>query len=123
MELQGLREDFEKSGIGIVAVSSNSRELAEDTVKEWELGELTIGYGLKPEDAEAWGLFGSAALKDTEPDLFTEPGLFLVRPDGTLYASIVQTMPFSRPPMRAFLKSIQWIIENDYPARGEAALG
>lgn len=115
-------ERFEERGIGVAVASANSRELAEQAASEWELDKLILGYGLTLEDAERWGLFVSAARKETEPDHFTEPGVFVVRPDGTLYASIVQTMPFSRPPASALFKSLEWVIENDYPARGEARL-
>lgn len=54
------------------------------------------------------------------PDEFSEPGLFLIRPDGTLFASTVQTMPFARPKFDDLLGAIQFVIKNDYPARGEA---
>lgn len=116
-------EEFEQRGVQIVAVSTNSRELAERTVAEWQLESLIVGYELGLDDAARWGLFVSAAARDTEPAHFTEPGLFVVRPDGTLYASIVQTMPFSRPPGSSLLKTLEWVIENDYPARGEAQPG
>ena len=115
-------DEFAGRGIDLVAVSSNTEALARRAVEEWGLERLTVGYGLEHPDAERWGLFTSAATSAAEPATFTEPGIFIVRPDGTLYASIVQTMPFSRPPMASFLKSLQWIIENDYPARGEAPL-
>lgn len=105
----------------MVAISGNSRELAETTVEEWGLGDLTVGYGLGHEDAERWGLFLSAAIKDSEPDTFVEPALFVVRPDGTLYASIVQTMPFARPPLSKLLETLEFVIEKEYPARGEHA--
>jgi len=32
-----------------------------------------------------------------EPDRFNEPGLYIVRPDGTLYWGATSTMPFGRP--------------------------
>lgn len=112
-------EEFEGHGIQVVAVSSNSQELAERSVADWRIEKLTIGYGLGLDEAEQWGLFVSSAASDAEPDHFTEPGIFVVRPNGTLYASIVQTMPFSRPPGSSLLKTLEWVIENDYPARGE----
>ncbi|ANM30650.1 alkyl hydroperoxide reductase [Acidobacteria bacterium Mor1] len=118
-ELESMLPDFRAAGIEPVAVSANTRELAERSVEEWELKGLTVGYGLSLEDADRWGLFVSAAVKDTEPERFTEPGLFFVRPDGTLYASSVQTMPFARPPAKNLLSFLQFVIENDYPARGE----
>lgn len=121
MELQNKLPQFEERGMQVIAVTSNSRELAEASVRDWELNELTVGYGLTLEDAARWGLFVSQAVKDSEPPYFTEPGIFVVRPDGTLYASIVQTMPFARPSAGQLLKSLEFIIEKDYPARGEAA--
>ena len=86
---------------------------------------MPIGYGLPIETARAWGLFVSGGIGKTsigieEPALFSEPGLFLVRPDGTLYASIVQTMPFARPAFEQILQSMKIVKERNYPARGEA---
>ena len=112
-------EDFTQRGIDVVAVSSNTREIAEKTVETWGIEKLPVAYGLTLEDAERWGLFVSAGLSDAEPDRFTEPGTFLVRANGTLYASIVQTMPFTRTPASNLLNSMEWILQNDYPARGE----
>jgi hypothetical protein len=54
-----------------------------------------------------------------EPALFSEPGLFVIRPDGTLYFGAVQTMPFARPAFGDILKALDFVIANDYPARGE----
>ena len=51
--------------------------------------------------------------------MFSEPGLFLVRPDGTLYFASVQTMPFSRPRFADILGALDFVIANDYPGRGE----
>ena len=115
-------EEYEAAGVSIVAISANDEATAEETVKEWGLEALTIGYGLDMETAKRWGLFISSAAKDNEPAHFVEPGLFVVEPDGKLYCSVVQTMPFARPPAKAFLGTLKWIIENRYPARGEAIL-
>ncbi len=54
------------------------------------------------ENAREWGLYVSTSRGMTsagvdEPPLFAEPGLFLVKPDGTLYWGSVSTMPFARP--------------------------
>jgi hypothetical protein len=54
-----------------------------------------------------------------EPALFSEPGLFLVRADGTLYFASVQTMPFARPRFVDVVAALDYVIANDYPARGE----
>lgn len=49
----------------------------------------------------------------------SEPGIFLVRPDGTLYDGAVQTMPFARPQCQDLPGAIDFAISQDYPARGE----
>ena len=121
-EFERLHDDYAKLGVELVAVSANDGELANRTTAEWGLSKLPVGHGLTLDDARTWGLFGSAAIKPTEPEHFVEPGLFVIRPDGTLYASVTQTMPFSRPTGAQLLSSLTWIIENDYPARGEAEL-
>ncbi len=61
----------------------------------------------------------SAKPGSAEPALFAEPGIFLVRPDGALYAAILNTMPFSRPHLKDMLAGLDFVIKNDYPARGE----
>jgi peroxiredoxin len=121
-ELERLLPEFEQRGIQVVAVSSNTRELAVKTVEEWELTNLTVGYGLPIDEALRWGLFVSNAIKDTEPAQFAEPGLFVIAPDRALYASMIQTMPFSRPSARQLLNSLDYIVTNGYPARGEAQI-
>ena len=86
---------------------------------------LPIGYGLPLDKAREWGLYvstsrGMTSIGIEEPALFSEPGVFLVRPDGTLYWAIVQTMPFARPHFREMLGAIDFVVAKDYPARGEA---
>ena len=66
------------------------------------------------------GLYLSAG-RGEEPTLFNEPGVFLVRPDATLYYGATQTMPFARPPFADLLGAVDYAIAKDYPARGEYA--
>ena len=49
-----------------------------------------------------------------------KPGLVLVRPDGTLYAALVGSMPFARPHFSEVLKALDFIVEKDYPAAAPA---
>ena len=51
-----------------------------------------------------------------EPPLFSELGLFLVRPDRTLYFASVQTMPFARPRFTDILAAIDFVTAKNYPA-------
>ncbi len=119
-ELDRKLEEFDSRGVDVIAVSTDARERAARSREEWELGPLPIGYGLEIAGAREWGLFISRGIKEPEPAEFAEPGLFLVRPDGTLYAASVQSMPFARPHFSDVLAAIDFIIKNDYPPRGEA---
>lgn len=124
-ELNGLAEEFNKRGVSTVVASTDSRERAEQAKTQWGLGNLTIGYGMSIEKAREWGLYVSTSRGMTsagieEPPLFAEPGLFLVKPDGTLYWGSVSTMPFARPHFSEILSGIDFVISKNYPARGEA---
>ena len=113
-----------KRGVRVLAVSSDDGERAATMAEQMREGALKFGYGLSLKSARQWGLFistsrGKTSIGIEEPALFSEPGLFLVRPDGTLYYGAVQTMPFARPSFKDLLMAIDFAIEKDYPARGE----
>lgn len=115
---------FAERGVDVIALSTDTAERAGEAVRTWELDRLRVGYGLTPEACRRWGLYlsssrGRTSLGITEPDVFNEPGLFLIRPDGTLYAASIQTMPFARPSFADVLGAIDYVVANDYPARGE----
>jgi hypothetical protein len=54
------------------------------------------------------------------PPKLAEQGIFLIRPDRTVYFAAVQSMPFARPQFSEILSAIDFVLEHDYPARGEA---
>ena len=86
--------------------------------------KLRLGYGLSLAKARDWSLYistsrGKTSIGIDEPALFSEPGLFLVSPDQTLYFASVQTMPFVRPHFSELFGAIDFAISNNYPARGE----
>lgn len=115
---------FADKGVGAIAISADGRDRAQGARDDWKLGSLTVGYGLPLGKAREWGLFISArrykpATGIEEPALFIEPGLFLVRPDNTLYWSSIQTMPFARPGFADVLAALDLVLERNYPARGE----
>jgi peroxiredoxin len=112
-------EDFSKRGVDVVAISTDSQDRAERSEEVWGIEHLPIAYGLSIDQARQWGLYISSSIKEEEPPLFAEPGLFLIRPDGTLYCSSVQTMPFARPLFADVLQAIAFVTEKNYPARGE----
>ena len=125
-ELEANLPEFGKRGVSVVALSSDSQERAEKAKAEWQLPNLRIGYGLDLKLARSWGLYVSAGRGLTsigveEPAMFSEPGFFLIRPDGTIYFASVQSMPFARPHVVDLLGAIDFVVAKSYPARGEIA--
>ena len=123
-DLQRNLDDFAKQGVNVIAISSDTKERAEKSAEDWGLDELTLGYGLHLDTAREWGLFvstgrGPTSLGIEETRLFSEPGLYLIRSDGTLYFGSVQTMPFSRPSFAEILNAVKFVLEKEYPARGQ----
>jgi len=119
-ELEGKLGDFTSRGVDVIAVSGDTRERAERSKSEWGLDSLTVGYDLSPDVMRDWGLFVSSGIKDEEPDEFGEPGLFLIKPDGSVFFDAINSMPFGRPKLDDMLDAVDFVTENDYPARGEA---
>ena len=98
---------------------------ADEAKVKWGLANLTVGYGVSIEKAREWGLYVSTSRGMTsagieEPALFAEPGIFLVKPDATLYWASVSTMPFARPHFTDMAGAIDFVLSKNYPARGEA---
>lgn len=125
-DLEGKLPEFDKRGVSVVAISSDTGERAQNAKADWALPTLRIGHSLDLATARAWGLYvstgrGKTSVGIEEPGLFSEPGLFLVRPDGTLYFASVQTMPFARPHFADILSAIDLVVSKNYPARGEVA--
>ena len=117
-------EEFAKRGVTAVAISTDDAARAEQSKQKWRIEKLPIGYGLDLDTARRWGLYVSSGHGPTsagvaEPALFAEPGLFVVRPDRTLYFGTVQTMPFARPHFADILGALDFVIAKNYPARGE----
>ncbi|MFY0691434.1 MAG: AhpC/TSA family protein [Paracoccaceae bacterium] len=123
-ELERLTPEFAKRGIKTLAVSSDGEERAADMAKKIEAETLRFAYDLPLSEARDWGLYistsrGKTSIGIEEPALFSEPGLFLVNPDLTLYYMSVQTMPFVRPHFSELLGAVDFAIDKSYPARGE----
>ena len=124
LELERLAPEFESRGVQVVAVSSDGEDRAKQMAEKVSAKSIKFGYGLSLKSARQWGLYISASRGKTsigieEPPLFSEPGVFLVRPDGTLYYGAVQTMPFARPQFQDLLGAVDVAISKNYPARGD----
>ena len=124
-ELNGMIGEFDRRGVSTVITSNDTQERAQEAKDKWGLPNLAIGYGVPVEKSREWGLYVSTSRGMTsagieEPPLFAEPGLFLVKPDRTLYWASLSTMPFARPHFPEIAAAIDFAVSKNYPARGEA---
>jgi peroxiredoxin len=123
-ELQKRVADFAARGIKTIAISSDGEERTRAMADKIGADSLRFAYDLPLAKAKEWGLYistsrGTTSIGIEEPALFSEPGLFMVTPEQTLYYGSVQTMPFVRPHFSELLGAVDFAIKNDYPARGE----
>ncbi|MEM8688503.1 MAG: redoxin domain-containing protein [Pseudomonadota bacterium] len=117
-KLQTLRRELSDLGIEAFAVSMDDEDRARRMNHQWALSDLSVGYGLSLEQARAWGLFVSRKVKEVEPDVFSEPGCFLIRPDGTLYAQFQSTAPWMRLDLDVLVRGVQIAMQRGTPPRG-----
>jgi peroxiredoxin len=125
-DLDNRLADLAGRGVEAIAASSDGAERAAEARERWKLEQVTVGHGLTIAAARSWGLYvssgrGKTSIGIEEPAEFSEPGLFLVRPDGTIYYAAVQSMPFARPSFSELVGAIDFVLAKDYPARGELA--
>ena len=123
-ELEKRVDDFAERGASTIAISSDGLDRTQAMADKISAEKLRFGYGLSLEVARAWGLYistsrGKTSIGIEEPALFSEPGLFMVTPQQTLYYGSVQTMPFVRPHFSELVGALDFAIKADYPARGE----
>ncbi|MEM7688135.1 MAG: peroxiredoxin-like family protein [Pseudomonadota bacterium] len=118
-ELGQKLDQFTERGVNVVAVSMDPEERAMKIDEKWDTGDVPLAYGMSEESAREWGLYVSDGREDSdETPVFSEPGLFLVRPDGTLYFASVQNAPFTRPPLDELIQGIDYVLKAGYPVRG-----
>ncbi|MPZ59035.1 MAG: redoxin domain-containing protein [Rhizobiales bacterium] len=119
-DLEAKLPEFAKRGVDVIAISADTQERAQRAKDEWGLKTLRVGCELPISGAREWDLFVSTAIRDGEPPEFVEPGLFLIKPDGTLFYASRGSAPWGRPPLDQMLRGIDIATERKMPARGEA---
>ena len=119
-ELEAKLPEFSRRGVDVIALSMDSHDRAQRAKIEWGLNDLRIGCELSIVNARQWELFVSHAIREGEPPEFSEPGLFLIKPDRTLFYASRGSAPWGRPPFEQILRGIDTASERKTPARGEA---
>ncbi len=123
LEIQENLDAFANVGTKVVAISMDPDDRLQKTKDEWGLDKLKLVNGLTIDVAKQWGLHFSTSKGMTSTGVeelaqFNEPGTFLVRADGTLFASWVQTVPAGRPKAPELAGFIGFVLDKDYPPRG-----
>ncbi|MDD7910476.1 peroxiredoxin-like family protein [Pseudovibrio exalbescens] len=123
-ELEALTPQFNEKGVTTLALSSDDAGRAAEFATKIGANNLRVGHSVSLPKAKEWGLYiseghGTTSIGIEEPAKFSEPGLFLIKPDGTLYFGNVQTMPFARPDFNPLLGALDFVKAKNYPARGE----
>lgn len=119
--LDGLREDFAKQQVEVMAVSADPEAKAAAEVKEqgWS---IPIGYDLSMEQMRTLGLYVSSPRSPEETDRpFAEPAVFVINPQGAIQVVDVSNAPFARPDLSALLAGLTFVRDKDYPIRGTLA--
>ncbi|MEL6282617.1 MAG: peroxiredoxin-like family protein [Pseudomonadota bacterium] len=122
-ELEEQAPAFAERGVDVIAVSTDPMDRAQGMVDKISAKHLKIGYDLPLHVAKEWGLYlsqskGATSIGIEESPIFAEPGLFLVRNDNRVFYASVQSMPFARPKYAELVGALDFVIANDYPARG-----
>ena len=118
VSIQNQLDDYSDANTSVTVISMDSEEKAKKTQLDWGLDKLNIGYGLSLDDAKNWGLFISKSIKEAESDIFCEPGLFVIKKDGSIYMVNISNMPFARPDLSTFSANLKFAQDNQYPVRG-----
>lgn len=116
--LNAMLGDFSAAGIAVAALSADPLEKAQADVGS-EGWTFPVGYGLTVEEMRRLGLYISEPRSPQETDRpFSEPGLFVVNPRGTVQIVDLSNAPFARPDLSAVLSGVKFVMEKDYPIRG-----
>lgn len=117
-ELERMAPEFAKSGVGIIAVSSDPEDRARSFTDEIGVS-FPVGYDLTVDQMHRLGLYVSEPRSEKETDRpFAEPGVFVINADGLIQVVDISNAPFARPDLAGLAKGLKFIRDNNYPIRG-----
>ncbi len=102
----------------VASADTEEKALADKAEFGWN---FDLCYGLTVDQMRSLGLYVSEPLSEAETtDLFSEPGAFGLRPDGTLMLVDISNGPAARPDLEELLDGMIFNITNNRPIRGTA---
>lgn len=116
--LDGMRKKWEQAGFDVAVASADPVEKAQADADQFGWG-FDIGYDLSETQMARLGLYVSDPLTSAETDRrFAEPGVFVLRPDGSLLLIAISNGPSARPDLEELLDGMIFTKENNRPPRG-----
>lgn len=109
---RGIEEVLNRN-VNVIAVSVDTLDRARQMHDELALENLQLAHSLDLDVARRCGLYISEKRKESEMPMFTEPGIFLVRPDETLANAWISTYAFPRVPFEGILDAIDHVLSTD----------
>ncbi len=116
--LNKMRTEWTDAGFDIAVVSADSHEkaLADQAEFGWE---FDLGYDLSEDQMATLGVYVTEPLSPQEADRrFAEPGVFVLREDGSLIVVALSNGPAARPELAELLDGMIFNKKNDRPHRG-----
>ena len=116
--LEEMQTQWSDAGFAILAVSADPASKVQQDIAEFGW-TFPIACDLQEVDMHRLGLYVSDPLTPDEADRrFAEPGVFCLRPDGTVQIAAISNGPSARPDLAQLLDGMKFTIEHDKPARG-----
>lgn len=113
-----MQDQWTNAGFDIAVVSADPEEKAQADQAEFGW-TFPLGYDLSQDQMHTLGLYVTEPLSEAETDRrFAEPGVYVVRPDGSLLLIALSNGPSARPDLAALLDGMIFTKENDRPPRG-----
>jgi len=116
--LNEMRAHWETAGFDISVVSADSVEKAQADQAEFGWG-FDLGYNLTEDQMGTLGVYVTDPLSPDETDKrFAEPGIFVLREDGSLIVVAISNGPAARPDLAELLDGMIFNKKNKRPHRG-----
>lgn len=116
--LNTMRDQWTAAGFDIVVVSADTEAKAQSDMAEYGWG-FDLCYGLTEDQMAQLGLYVTQPLSDGETDRrFAEPGVFVIRPDGSRLLIAISNGPSARPELNELLDGMIFTKENKRLPRG-----
>ncbi|WP_417249952.1 redoxin domain-containing protein [Celeribacter sp.] len=116
--LNEMRDQWDAAGFDVAVVSADSAAKAQEDVDAFGWG-FDLGYGLTEAQMAQLGVYVTAPLSPSEADgNFAEPGVFVLRPDGSLIVVAISNGPAARPDLAELFDGMVFNKTNDRPTRG-----